>query len=487
MRNSLFSSMALVVLLSHAVQAAPTPLAPNAAPQLVRGVARAATGNPPVTTASDAVRVIVEAGAGRVIGLPAPVANVFVSDPKVVEVRPASPTSLFLFGVTAGHTTVAALDAAGHAVRQYEVTVRPSSFGASEAAGAIARANPGSAVSIDAQPKRLVLNGTVATPAAAQAAVTSATSYAADGQAVDNQLHVGSRIQVGLKVRIAEMSRSVTRALGIDWQGIGQFGKLATLAAATGTGISPGLGVASQLTGNYAFPNSNNSISALIQALATDNLIRVLAEPDLVAMSGETASFLVGGEFPIPVAQSGTSNGTITVDYKQFGVSLSFVPTVLGEDRIRIHVRPEVSELSNQGAVQVATNGISIPALTVRRADTTVELGSGQSFAIAGLLQDNISQTGNSLPFLGEVPILGALFRSDAYVRKETELVIIVTPYIVRPVSNPSTLQLPSDGYRPPNDLERILLLRQTGRPAGGSANTVQAQRVPGQAGFVVE
>ncbi len=475
MRKIILSSIAMTLLLhtAHAAPAAPTPL---------QGVSRATTSGTAPAPSPDATRVIVEAGSGRVIGLPAPVANIFVSDPKVVEVRPASPTSLFLFGVTAGHTTVAALDAAGHAVRQYEVTVRPSSFGASEATGTINRTNPGSTVSVDAQPKRLVLNGKVPSPAAAMSAVTSATAYATEGQTVDNQLKVTSKIQVGLKVRIAEMSRSVSRALGVDWQGFGQFGKLATLAAATGTGFSSGLGVASKLAGNYAFPGTNNSINGLIQALATDNLIRVLAEPNLVAITGETASFLVGGEFPIPVAQSGTSNGTITVDYKQYGVSLSFVPTVLAEDRIRIHVRPEVSELTNQGAIQVSANGISIPALTVRRAETTVELGSGQSFAIAGLLQDATTQTGNSLPFLGELPILGALFRSDAFQRNETELVIIVTPYIVRPTSDPTALKLPIDGYTVPNDLERILLLRQYGR-----SSTAQAQRVPGQAGFVVE
>jgi pilus assembly protein CpaC len=203
---------------------------------------------------------------------------------------------------------------------------------------------------------------------------------------------------------------------------------------------------------------------------------------NLVAISGEAASFLVGGEFPIPVNQQ---NGSVTVDFKQFGIALSFVPTVLSEDRIRLHVRPEVSQLSANGAVQITQVGgqsISIPALTVRRADTTVELGSGQSFAIAGLLQDTTNQTVSALPGLGEIPILGALFRSDSYLRQQTELVIIVTPYIMRPVNDPTALRLPTDGFRPPNDLERILLLRQTGI---GSATA--GERVPGQAGFVVQ
>ena len=205
----------------------------------------------------------------------------------------------------------------------------------------------------------------------------------------------------------------------------------------------------------------------------------MLAQPNLTAMSGETASFLVGGEFPIPVAQGGT-NSAISVEFKQYGIGLSFVPTVFSEDRIRLHVRPEVSQLSTVGAVTI--NGITIPSLTVRRADTTIELGSGQSFAIAGLLSDQTNQTGNAIPELGEVPILGALFHSDAFQRQETELVIIVTPYIIRPVSDPAALRLPTDGFRTPNDIERLLLMRQLGR---GTPDV--APRVPGQAGFVVQ
>jgi pilus assembly protein CpaC len=161
------------------------------------------------------------------------------------------------------------------------------------------------------------------------------------------------------------------------------------------------------------------------------------------------------------------------------------VPTVLSGDRIRLKVRPEVSQLTTQGAVSISVGAfaISIPALTVRRAETTIELGSGQSFAMAGLLMDNTNDTVNALPGIGELPILGALFRSDAFIRNETELVIIVTPYIVRPVSDPSALRAPSDGFRPPTDLERLLMLRQVGR---GTA-THLTQRLPGQAGFIVE
>ncbi|MBU6497148.1 MAG: type II and III secretion system protein family protein [Rhodospirillales bacterium] len=439
-------------------------------------IVRAAARKPAVP--STITSLYVEAGSGRVITLSASVANVFVANPKIAEVRPASPTSLFVFGVVAGHTTVAALDAAGHTIRQYEVTVRPSRFGANQAQATIASTQPGSKVHLDAQPKALVLNGKVKTPADAAAAAATATAFADPGQAVTDNLHVQGQIQVGLRVRIAEMSRSVTRALGINWQALGTVGKFAT-SFSTANAISAAAGVSNVLSA--AYNGGGSSINGLIDALAQDNLVHVLAEPNLVAMSGESASFLVGGEFPIPVAQQ---NNTVTVDFKQYGVALDFVPTVLAENRIRLRVRPEVSQLSTQGAVQISAgnSSISIPALTVRRADTTVELGSGQSFAIAGLLSDQTTQNTNALPGLGELPVLGALFRSDSFLRNETELVIIVTPYIVRPVSNPKTLHLPTDGFTPPTDLERLLLLRQEGRVTPGTA-----QRVPGQAGFAVQ
>ncbi len=435
---------------------------------------------PPAAAASIQQSIIVEAGTGRVITLPVPVANVFVSDPKVVEVRPASPTSLFIFGVAVGRTTVATLDADGKPVRQFEVTVRPSIASSNEAAQAIARALPQSSIRVETQPRRMVISGRAASPSDAQSAANAAAAYAAEGQTVDNQLRVSSDIQVGLRVRIAEISRNVTRALGINWQAIGSIGRLG-LNFVTSNGISVPSGAASILSGTMA-DNRGNSLNSVIDALAADNLIRVLAEPNLTAMSGEAASFLVGGEFPVPVAQQG---GTLSVEFKQYGIALAFVPTVMSGERIRIKVRPEVSQLTTQGAVQISsgTNAISIPALTVRRAETTIELGSGQSFAMAGLLMDTSNQAVNALPVLGELPVLGALFRSDAFVRNETELVIIVTPYITRAVSDPSALRAPTDGIVPATDFERLLLMRQIGR----GALSRQAQRLPGQAGFVLE
>ena len=271
-------------------------------------------------------------------------------------------------------------------------------------------------------------------------------------------------------------SRNLTRDLGVNWSALARYRALCDLRP--GGGGEPARRPSTVATlpngvlaGGYNFntPGRAVNINAVIDALAQDQLVRVLAEPNLTAMSGETASFLVGGEFPDPGRRSRTTPSRSSSS--STASALAFVPTVLSDGRISLQVRPEVSQLTTQGAVTLGAGNstIQVPALTVRRAETTVELGSGQSFAIAGLLQDTttINRT-NGVPVLGDVPILGALFRSDSFQRNETELVIIVTPYIVRPVSAiPPRCTLPTDGWTAPNDLERILLLRQTGRGDG--------------------
>ena len=194
----------------------------------------------------------------------------------------------------------------------------------------------------------------------------------------------------------------------------------------------------------------------------TDGQVTTLANPNLTALSGETGTFLAGGEIPIPVSQG---LGAVSVEYKQYGVSLSYTPTVLADGRISLRVRPEVSQLSTQGAVTIS--GTTIPALTTRRAETTVELGSGQSFMIAGLLQNDHNNSINKAPGLGDVPILGALFRSNAFQRNETELVIVITPYLVKPV-NANDIVLPTDGYKAPTDLGRVLMGQLSGGTTGG-------------------
>lgn len=429
-------------------------------------------------------KISVEVGSGRVLNLRGTAVNVFAADPKVAEVRPASPTSLFVFGVAPGRTTVAAMNASGNSVGQFDIVVSPSSYAESKAAGVLAREMPGQSVSVAPTAEGAIITGHVDTPEQAEQAVAIVRQNLQDKATIENRLSVGQAIQVSLRVRIAEMSRSLTRQLGIDWSALASLGSHAAIGFAThdllSTAITP-----STLTGAYAFgtPGKTLDINNVIDALNDDQLVHLLAEPNLTTMSGEPASFLVGGEFPIPIS---STLGETTVEFQQYGVTLSFVPTVLSDGRIRMHVRPEVSELSTVGAVTVqsGTNStISIPALTVRRADTTIELGSGQSFAIAGLLQDNTQLESLGPPWLSEVPIIGALFRSQSFLHNQTELVIVVTPYIVKPVSDPNALHLPTDGWAPPNDLERLILLRQSAR----NSTSLVPVHIPGDAGFIVE
>lgn len=443
-------------------------------------------------------RMALEAGTGRVLVLSAPAASLFAADPRIAEMRPASPTSVFVFGVAPGRTTLAAMDASGAPLVQWEVTVRPSAFLMSDVQSALRRAFPGNrSLRVEAGPGGIIVTGQVSAPVDAERAQTLIRSRLENDRVpIDNRISVTGVTQVNLRVRVAEVSREVTRQLGVNWQALGTIGRIGTLIGSpTGAALE---------TLNFAFDRTAPSdriglgfrtgnaelrdINAVIDALAQDRLVTILAEPNLTATSGETASFLAGGEFPIPVSQR---ENQVTIEFKQFGVGLAFVPSVLSDGRISFRIRSEVSELSDAGAVRLLSgnnNTITVPSLTVRRAETTVELGSGQAFAIAGLLQDASRNTGRALPFAGEIPVLGALFRSDRYQRNETELVIIITPYLVRPAENPRAVAAPTDGFVPPNDVERILLMRQTGRPqATRSAPAPASRGLAGNPGFVLD
>jgi pilus assembly protein CpaC len=423
--------------------------------------------------------VLLDSGTGRVLTLPSAATNVFVADSKVAEVRPASPTTLFIFGVGAGRTTVAALDSAGGLVSQYDVTVQTSNYGAIQAEQEILRILPRSHVRVRALPTGLMLSGTVESPADASQAVAVAKAFATDKQIVENQIGVRSSVQITLQVRIAEMSRTLSRKLGVNWQALGNIGQIGALPAfmATLNGtVSPLVGGVTPFSSRL-----NLGAQAVIDALASEGMVRMLAEPNLTVISGQPASFLVGGQYPIPVA--GGALGQVTVDYKNYGVSLSFLPTMFSDGRISIHVAPEVSELSSLNSVTVTSSGgsIVVPSLTVRRAETTIELGSGQTFAIGGLLQDSVTGNRNALPYLGDLPILGPAFRDDQFTRGETEIVILVTPYVVDPVNDPSALRIPTNGPIS-SDLDRLLYMRTT---VGSGQRTLAP--TPGVAGFIVQ
>ena len=431
----------------------------------------------------------IAAGTGQLVQLPGPATSVVAADPRIARIQPLSPTSLFVVGIAAGRTTLLATNDAGAPVAQFEVNVRggpeapapvDTKQTAAQVQSSLRQALRGAAnVTVIGSSAGLVLSGKVHNAAEADQVVSVMRAIVGDRMVVNN-LAVEGAIQVNVRVRIAEVNRTISRELGISWSALGtiagaSFGlTTASLVGAVGRG-----GGALNIRG----VGRGFDINPIVDALAQDQLISLLAEPNLTALSGETASFLVGGEYPIPVASGGASNA-ISVQFKQFGISLAFTPTVLSEDRVNMKIRPEVSQLSQAGAVNLPSgNGgtLSVPALTVRRADTTVELASGQSFAIAGLLQKTTSQNNVGTDWLTDIPVLGALFRSDSFQRGESELVIIVTPYLVRPPAEQSLVRAPTDNFRAATDLDRILYQRQLAR--GGTARA----QAPLNAGFILE
>jgi pilus assembly protein CpaC len=491
--NRIASCLAAVVL----AFAAAAPLAP----------VPAAAAAKIVTTAG--APLVVEVGKGQLVHLDHPVNSVFVADPDVADVQVKSPTLIYVFGKSGGETTLYAVGDDDQVVLNRAVRVR---YDVADIQEAIHKMVPHSAVSVASIDDSLVLEGTVYSAAEGDDIRRVVERFLPDPKQLVNRMQVDAPNQVQLRVRVAEVSRNIIKELGINWEsmfGAGNF----VFGLATGHAVlnalpsgpstpgilpffdtfntrtlvpqSPTLDTVNNLSGGFNAGRSN--LNALIDALDKQGLVTVLAEPNLSAISGEPASFLAGGEFPVPVPQT-MNNGfpQITIEWKKFGVSLNFVATISANNRINIHVQPEVSQLSAQGAVTIS--GIQVPALTVRRAETTIDVASGQSFAIAGLLQNNVNQTIDKFPWLGDVPVLGALFRSDTFLRNESELVIIVTPYVVRPAPTSASLQTPVDGYTPATDHQLLLYgqeyQQQTTPPHAPAPVTPSGDGLIGPVGF---
>jgi pilus assembly protein CpaC len=424
--------------------------------------------------------IYVAKGSGKLITLPRPMADLFAADPTVVEVRPASPNTMFVFGKGLGQTTIVATDAAGSPIAQYTVVVSPSSFARSRLQAQAQITAPGADVTAESEAGGMIVRGTVQTPEQANNVMNQARLISPGGKVV-NQLQVREPIQVELKVRIATMSRTITRQLGIDWGQATAAGIMIGKFTITGNTGTSAPSVSGNTPGTYGVTFPGGTFQGIIDALASDDLAHVLAEPTLTTLSGTQASFQVGGQFPIPISQT---NGAVSVTFKSFGILLTFTPTVFSDGRIALQVAPQLSTISPTNGVTITTPGttsaITVPSLNVTQASSTVVLGSGQGMAIAGLLEDTSSQTDNAVPWLGEVPVLGALFRGDSFQREQQEMVITVTPYLVNPVSQPALLASPDDGWAPPNDLQRILLLRDSGTDPASAT-------IPGDAGFMVQ
>jgi pilus assembly protein CpaC len=440
----------------------------------------------------------VEVSKGSLIRLERPAGTAFIADPNIADIQVKSSRLIYVFGKKSGETTLYAVDENEQMLANVRIVV---THNLSRLRNSLRGALPDGGVSVDSIEGTVVLSGSVNSPVEAEDARRITASYLPANQEVLNRVRVEGSNQVNVRVRIAEVSRQVVKQLGFNWDAI-VSGNNFLFGIAQGTPVTAGgafltrapaaLATGAQSNVNNlvgSFTSAHFDTNALIDALEAEGLVTVLAEPNLTALTGESASFLAGGEFPIPVAQSTGSNGnTITVEFKQFGVSLAFVPTILNDRRISLRVRPEVSQLTTEGAVTISS--IQVPALTTRRAETTVELGSGQSFAVAGLLQNNTTHDISRFPGLGDLPILGALFRSDRFRRSETELVIIVTPYLVKPTSTANRIMAPTDGFVPPNDQDRVLggmnyrpqLREKPTQPIGPNGGGLV-----GPSGFVVE
>lgn len=411
---------------------------------------------------------------GQLVQLDAPAASVFIANPEIADISVRSTRLVYIFGKKPGKTTLFALDKQDNLIASSEVIVQHNLDRLRQSITALLPTSGIEAISIDGA---IVLSGTVAQASEAENARRLATRFIGQGEEVINQIAVTAPNQVNLRVRFAEVSREDIKKFGFNWDAL-FTGDNFLLGLTT---LNPIVGSSTLLSGNYT--RGDFSVDGLLDMLADDNLVTVLAEPNLTALSGETASFLAGGEFPIPVNQDADS---ITIEFREFGVGLSFTPTILSSNRINMNVRPEVSQLSDVGAVTFGE--VQVPALTTRRAETTVELASGQSFAIAGLLQNSSRESIKKTPGVGDLPILGALFKSERFQRNETELVIIVTPYIVQPISD-SDVPLPTDPFVGVNknaaEEQETVASHRTTIPAPELSQAVQGK--PGASGYMID
>jgi pilus assembly protein CpaC len=416
--------------------------------------------------------ITLEAGKGTLIRLNAPASTVFIANPDIADVQVKSPQLIYLSAKQPGETVVYAVDASDNVLLHSPVHVEHD---LSRVRESMRQLMPGENINVSSVDNSLVLSGNVSSAGRSEKARALAASVAnatdIKNAVVVNQLAVNTPNQVNLRVKIAEVNRTALKALGFNFfkqpdnctaaGGIGGIacGSASNLLVGTGNPLTnQSISNTNEIAYGIPIPGSSSRLEAVMDALAQENLITTLAEPNLSATSGQTASFLAGGEFPVPVAASSGTTGTptITVDFKTFGVELDFTPTIIDATHLSLKVRPEVSQLSTTGAVSVpisSTATVTIPALTVRRAETTVDLASGESFALAGLLENTTEQDISKIPWLGDIPVIGQLFRSNLFQHNETELVIIVTPYLVKPTA--TALAAPTDGFILPHDAER--------------------------------
>lgn len=409
-------------------------------------------------------------GRGRLVSLPASMSDIFVADDSVADVQVRSNRQLYIFAKKPGETSIYATDASGRVVFS---TVARVGNNIETIDQMLSLAMPGASISANTMNGFVLLTGTVQSPDDAAEAERLVQAFVGEPTKVLSRLRTATPLQVNLQVRIAEVNRSLVKEIsgnvltrdstGGFLGGIFRGRQAGTITynpdGSTSFAVNTPPGTSSLVGAGRLF---GLDLIASLDVGERSGMVATLAQPNLTAISGETANFLAGGEFPVPIP--GNFAGT-TIEYRQYGVSLAYTPTVLSNGRISLRVRPEVSELSTEGAIQM--QGFQVPALTVRRAETTVELGSGESFMIAGLLNNRSIGAIDKIPGLGDIPVLGTLFKSDSFRRGETELVIVVTPYLVQPVSA-NEIKLPTDAFQDSNDLQRLLLGQTSNGVTGG-------------------
>jgi pilus assembly protein CpaC len=392
-------------------------------------------------------------GEGRVIRFGQPVDSVLVAEPGVADLQVVSPGVIYVFGKRPGNTSLVALDNAGNQIASMSLNVGAN---AQTVSGAL---NPNSGVQVKGAGNRMTARGQVkdVNEAINLNALMDPTGQDWSG-AVNTAQYTGGSAQVNIRVRFAEVSRDELLRYGVSWNALFNNGTFSFGLLTGGTLPAQAAAGASNLVG-LGLDSGNFNIDSVLEALQSNGVLEVLAEPNITASTGETASFLAGGEVPIPVP---VNSDLVGVQYKSYGVSLVFSPTLLPNNRIALQVRPEVSTL--MGSASLAISGYQVPSFRVRRADTRVEVGSGQTFAIAGLFQRDSAQDIEKLPLLGDMPVLGNLFRSKRFQRNETELVILITPYLVEPVQTAKATLSPTD--KPPKPTTTAAL-SQAGGPFG--------------------
>ena len=445
-------------------------------------------------------RLVLFLGKAAVVQLDADARDVLVSSPDIVDAVVRTPRRIFLLALKTGQTNAFFFDGAGRQLASIDIRVEKD---VTDLSNMIRSNMPGSNIKVSAINDNVVLSGTVGSAQESARAQDLAARFAGDPAKVVNMLKVPGAEQVTIRVRIAEMRRNVAKQFGIDMasaaviagvpfaassaQQFGLIGHALNDLAGASAGQACASGANPLATPNTPCALGPNNLQGTLKALESVGLVHMLAEPNLTAVSGETAKFLAGGEFPVPSGRD--SQGNVSIVFKQFGVGLSFTPVVLSAGRISLQVSTEVSELTNTGSFTLqgtgTTSGVTIPALSVRRTQTTVELPSGGSFAIAGLMQHTSKQVLEALPGIKDMPILGALFRSRDYQNDETELVVIISAYLVTPTAA-ANLAAPTDGYVAPTDAETILLGRLNAvydKPGSDAAKPNSS----GSAGFIVQ